>query len=151
MSKPELELGFLPQCSFHSSWVLSCYASPDFSVYHLNLNCLLVTVCSLSCRLNKPFMDYGDTVMHGLEGSPSTWLRNHAHWGRYLGLALPKVGRTCGCQGCSLPWKVGSCNTEHWTSRERDSVAVFLIQPRSLYIQGSHSFAMQLEYHSLFY
>ncbi|XP_061044336.1 proton-coupled amino acid transporter 2 isoform X2 [Eubalaena glacialis] len=35
-------------------------------------------------RLNKPFMDYGDTVMHGLEGSPSTWLRNHAHWGRRM-------------------------------------------------------------------
>ncbi|XP_006204677.1 proton-coupled amino acid transporter 2 isoform X5 [Vicugna pacos] len=35
-------------------------------------------------RLNKPFMDYGDTVMHGLEASPSTWLRNHAHWGRHI-------------------------------------------------------------------
>ncbi|KAB1281814.1 Proton-coupled amino acid transporter 2 [Camelus dromedarius] len=35
-------------------------------------------------RLNKPFMDYGDTVMHGLEASPSSWLRNHAHWGRHI-------------------------------------------------------------------
>ncbi|KAM8766090.1 proton-coupled amino acid transporter 2 isoform 1-T3 [Rhynchonycteris naso] len=35
-------------------------------------------------RLNKPFMDYGETVMHGLEASPSTWLRDHAHWGRHL-------------------------------------------------------------------
>ncbi|XP_023406543.2 proton-coupled amino acid transporter 2 isoform X2 [Loxodonta africana] len=33
-------------------------------------------------RLNKPFMDYGDTVMHGLEASPSSWLQNHAYWGR---------------------------------------------------------------------
>lgn len=33
-------------------------------------------------RLNKPFLDYGDTVMHGLEASPSAWLRGHAHWGR---------------------------------------------------------------------
>ncbi|KAG8509300.1 Proton-coupled amino acid transporter 1, partial [Galemys pyrenaicus] len=32
-------------------------------------------------RLNKPFLDYGDTVKHGLEASPSAWLRNHAHWG----------------------------------------------------------------------
>uniref|UniRef100_A0A8C5KSD7 Solute carrier family 36 (proton/amino acid symporter), member 1 n=1 Tax=Jaculus jaculus TaxID=51337 RepID=A0A8C5KSD7_JACJA len=32
--------------------------------------------------LNKPYLDYGDTVMHGLESSPSAWLRNHAHWGR---------------------------------------------------------------------
>ncbi|XP_037657735.1 proton-coupled amino acid transporter 2 isoform X1 [Choloepus didactylus] len=36
------------------------------------------------CRLNKPFMDYGDTVLHGLEASPSTWLRSHAQWGRHI-------------------------------------------------------------------
>lgn len=30
--------------------------------------------------------------MHGLEASPSAWLREHAHWGRYLVLALPEVG-----------------------------------------------------------
>ncbi|XP_019820830.1 proton-coupled amino acid transporter 2 [Bos indicus] len=35
-------------------------------------------------RFNKPFMDYGDTVMHGLEANPSAWLRNHAHWGRRI-------------------------------------------------------------------
>ncbi|CAK7304330.1 proton-coupled amino acid transporter 1 [Vulpes vulpes] len=35
-------------------------------------------------RLNKPFVDYGDTVMYGLESSPSSWLRNHAHWGRHI-------------------------------------------------------------------
>lgn len=35
-------------------------------------------------RLNKPFMDYGDTVMHGLEASPSAWLRDHAQWGRHI-------------------------------------------------------------------
>nr|XP_012332732.1 proton-coupled amino acid transporter 2 isoform X1 [Aotus nancymaae] len=35
-------------------------------------------------RLNKPFMDYGDTVMHGLEANPSAWLQNHAHWGRHI-------------------------------------------------------------------
>nr|XP_060490733.1 proton-coupled amino acid transporter 2-like isoform X2 [Panthera onca] len=35
-------------------------------------------------RLNKPFMDYGDTVLHGLEASPSAWLRSHAHWGRHI-------------------------------------------------------------------
>ncbi|CAN0449140.1 unnamed protein product [Rangifer tarandus platyrhynchus] len=35
-------------------------------------------------RFNKPFMDYGDTVMHGLEANPSTWLRNHARWGRCI-------------------------------------------------------------------
>uniref|UniRef100_A0A2K6M3R1 Solute carrier family 36 member 1 n=1 Tax=Rhinopithecus bieti TaxID=61621 RepID=A0A2K6M3R1_RHIBE len=33
-------------------------------------------------RLNKSFVDYGDTVMYGLESSPCSWLRNHAHWGR---------------------------------------------------------------------
>uniref|UniRef100_A0A8D2D8A4 Solute carrier family 36 member 1 n=1 Tax=Sciurus vulgaris TaxID=55149 RepID=A0A8D2D8A4_SCIVU len=35
-------------------------------------------------RLNKPFVDYGDTVMYGLESSSSSWLRNHAHWGRHI-------------------------------------------------------------------
>ncbi|XP_004453517.1 proton-coupled amino acid transporter 2 [Dasypus novemcinctus] len=35
-------------------------------------------------RFNKPFMDYGDTVMHALEASPRTWLRSHAHWGRHI-------------------------------------------------------------------
>ncbi|XP_030618666.1 proton-coupled amino acid transporter 2 isoform X2 [Delphinapterus leucas] len=46
---------------------------------------ILVRCAQRFChRLNKPFMDYGDTVMHGLEASPSTWLRNHAHWGRRI-------------------------------------------------------------------
>lgn len=49
-------------------------------------------VCALSYRLNKPFMDYGDTVMHGLEASPNAWLQNHAHWGRYLVLPLFTMG-----------------------------------------------------------
>ncbi|KAL4684252.1 hypothetical protein H8959_021946 [Pygathrix nigripes] len=35
-------------------------------------------------RLNKSFVDYGDTVMYGLESSPCSWLRNHAHWGRHI-------------------------------------------------------------------
>nr|XP_011715018.1 proton-coupled amino acid transporter 2 [Macaca nemestrina] len=44
---------------------------------------ILVRCAQRFCkRLNKPFMDYGDTVMHGLEASPSAWLQNHAHWGR---------------------------------------------------------------------
>uniref|UniRef100_A0A2K5XD32 Solute carrier family 36 member 2 n=1 Tax=Mandrillus leucophaeus TaxID=9568 RepID=A0A2K5XD32_MANLE len=43
---------------------------------------ILVRCAQRFCkRLNKPFMDYGDTVMHGLEASPSAWLQNHAHWG----------------------------------------------------------------------
>ncbi|XP_012513676.1 PREDICTED: proton-coupled amino acid transporter 2-like [Propithecus coquereli] len=50
-------------------------------------HCMLILVkCArrLCQRLNKPFLDYGDTVMHGLEASPSTWLQNHAHWGRSI-------------------------------------------------------------------
>ncbi|KAK2506888.1 hypothetical protein MC885_019868 [Smutsia gigantea] len=39
---------------------------------------------SNSTTLNKPFVDYGDTVMYGLESSPISWLRNHAHWGRHI-------------------------------------------------------------------
>ncbi|KAL2779268.1 proton-coupled amino acid transporter 2 [Daubentonia madagascariensis] len=46
---------------------------------------ILVRCAQRFCqRLNKPFLDYGDTVMHGLEASPSTWLQNHAHWGRRI-------------------------------------------------------------------
>ncbi|KAI2539783.1 solute carrier family 36 member 2 [Homo sapiens] len=44
---------------------------------------ILVKCAQRFCkRLNKPFMDYGDTVMHGLEANPNAWLQNHAHWGR---------------------------------------------------------------------
>ncbi|KAM9252875.1 proton-coupled amino acid transporter 2 [Dugong dugon] len=49
-------------------------------------------------RLNKPFMDYGDTVMHGLESSPSSWLQNHAHWGRCVViffLTVTQLGFCC--------------------------------------------------------
>ncbi|XP_006893804.1 PREDICTED: proton-coupled amino acid transporter 2 [Elephantulus edwardii] len=49
-------------------------------------------------RHNKPFMDYGDTVMHGLESSPSSWLRNHARWGRHtviLFLLVTQLGFCC--------------------------------------------------------
>ncbi|ELK17286.1 proton-coupled amino acid transporter 2 [Pteropus alecto] len=49
-------------------------------------------------RLNRPFMDYADTVMHGLEASPSAWLRKHAHWGRHMVsffLILTQLGFCC--------------------------------------------------------
>ncbi|XP_003782074.1 proton-coupled amino acid transporter 2 [Otolemur garnettii] len=46
---------------------------------------ILVRCAQRFCqRFNKPFMDYGDTVMHGLEATPSSWLQNHAHWGRHI-------------------------------------------------------------------
>ncbi|XP_062826341.1 proton-coupled amino acid transporter 1 isoform X4 [Anolis carolinensis] len=46
----------------------------------------------------KPFVDYGDAVMHGLEEAPSVWLRNHSIWGRYLVgffLILTQLGFCC--------------------------------------------------------
>ncbi|XP_064453013.1 proton-coupled amino acid transporter 2 [Mirounga angustirostris] len=50
---------------------------------------ILVRCAQRFChRLNKPFMDYGDTVMHGLEASPSAWLQTHAHWGRTVVTSL---------------------------------------------------------------
>ncbi|KAM5298596.1 proton-coupled amino acid transporter 2 [Ctenodactylus gundi] len=60
---------------------------------------LLVMCARHFChRLNKPFMDYGDTVMHGLEASPSLWLQNHAHWGRRVVsffLVVTQLGFCC--------------------------------------------------------
>lgn len=35
-------------------------------------------------RFQKQFLDYGGTVVYGLESTPSAWLRRHAIWGRYL-------------------------------------------------------------------
>ncbi|XP_068958392.1 proton-coupled amino acid transporter 1-like [Petaurus breviceps papuanus] len=35
-------------------------------------------------RMQKPFVDYGDTVMYGLEASPFLWLRTHSLWARHL-------------------------------------------------------------------
>ncbi|XP_004697152.2 proton-coupled amino acid transporter 2 isoform X1 [Echinops telfairi] len=60
---------------------------------------LLVKCARHFChRLNKPFMDYGDTVLHGLESSPSLWLQKHAHWGRdtvTLFLIVTQLGFCC--------------------------------------------------------
>ncbi|XP_068958671.1 proton-coupled amino acid transporter 1-like isoform X1 [Petaurus breviceps papuanus] len=49
-------------------------------------------------RLQKPFLDYGDAVMYGLKTSPSSWLQNHALWGRHLigfFLILTQLGFCC--------------------------------------------------------
>ncbi|XP_042309295.1 proton-coupled amino acid transporter 1-like isoform X2 [Sceloporus undulatus] len=49
-------------------------------------------------KYHKPFVDYGDAVMHGLEATPSAWLRNHSIWGRYLVgffLILTQLGFCC--------------------------------------------------------
>ncbi|KAL6080930.1 hypothetical protein STEG23_001954, partial [Scotinomys teguina] len=51
------------------------------------VHCMSILVkCAhhLCRRLNKPFLDYGDTVMYGLECSPSAWVRSHSHWGRHI-------------------------------------------------------------------
>lgn len=49
-------------------------------------------------RMNKPFLDYGDTVMYGLESSPSAWIRSHSHWGRHIVgffLVVTQLGFCC--------------------------------------------------------
>ncbi|KAL1779848.1 proton-coupled amino acid transporter 1 [Sigmodon hispidus] len=60
---------------------------------------LLVKCAHHLCRrLNKPFLDYGDTVMHGLECSPSAWVRSHSHWGRHIVdffLVVTQLGFCC--------------------------------------------------------
>ncbi|XP_034634870.1 LOW QUALITY PROTEIN: proton-coupled amino acid transporter 1-like [Trachemys scripta elegans] len=49
-------------------------------------------------KYQRPFVDYGDAVMYGLEASPSAWLRTHAIWGRYVVgffLILTQLGFCC--------------------------------------------------------
>ncbi|XP_020819922.1 proton-coupled amino acid transporter 1-like [Phascolarctos cinereus] len=61
------------------------------------LSLLLIGVVAVHCmgilvkcahhlchKLQKPFLDYGDAVMYGLQTSPSSWLQNHALWGRHV-------------------------------------------------------------------
>ncbi|XP_069510102.1 proton-coupled amino acid transporter 1-like [Ambystoma mexicanum] len=46
---------------------------------------LLVKCAHHIClRDQRPFVDYGDTMMYGLQSSPSAWLRTHSIWGRYI-------------------------------------------------------------------
>ncbi|XP_021490255.1 proton-coupled amino acid transporter 1 isoform X1 [Meriones unguiculatus] len=65
------------------------------------VHCMAILVkCArhLCHRLNKPFLDYGDTVKYGLECSPSAWIRNHSHWGRHLVdffLIITQLGFCC--------------------------------------------------------
>uniref|UniRef100_A0A8C8SWI6 Solute carrier family 36 member 1 n=1 Tax=Pelusios castaneus TaxID=367368 RepID=A0A8C8SWI6_9SAUR len=49
-------------------------------------------------KYQRPFVDYGDAVMYGLEASPSAWLRTHSIWGRYIVgffLILTQLGFCC--------------------------------------------------------
>ncbi|KAM9130263.1 proton-coupled amino acid transporter 1-like isoform 2-T2 [Pangshura tecta] len=49
-------------------------------------------------KYQRPFVDYGDAVMYGLEASPIAWLRTHAIWGRYVVgffLILTQLGFCC--------------------------------------------------------
>ncbi|XP_055968333.1 proton-coupled amino acid transporter 2-like [Sorex fumeus] len=60
---------------------------------------ILVRCAQHLCRkLNKPFLDYGETVRHSLEASPNAWLRRHAHWGRrtiIFFLVVTQLGFCC--------------------------------------------------------
>ncbi|XP_023568933.1 proton-coupled amino acid transporter 2 isoform X4 [Octodon degus] len=60
---------------------------------------VLVRCAQRFCRrLNKPFMDYGETVMRALEASPSAWLQTRARWGRHLVsffLVVTQLGFCC--------------------------------------------------------
>ncbi|PKU31644.1 proton-coupled amino acid transporter hypothetical protein [Limosa lapponica baueri] len=49
-------------------------------------------------RFQKQFVDYGGAVVHGLESTPSAWLRTHAIWGRRvvgLFLIITQLGFCC--------------------------------------------------------
>ncbi|KAM9311014.1 proton-coupled amino acid transporter 1-like [Gastrophryne carolinensis] len=60
---------------------------------------LLVKCANHMCQRNqRPFVDYGDAVMYGMESSPIQWLRANAVWGRRLVgffLILTQLGFCC--------------------------------------------------------
>ncbi|XP_077324460.1 proton-coupled amino acid transporter 1-like [Lithobates pipiens] len=60
---------------------------------------ILVKCANHICQRNqRPFVDYGDAVMCGMENSPSHWLRTHSVWGRRLVgffLILTQLGFCC--------------------------------------------------------
>ncbi|XP_068134492.1 proton-coupled amino acid transporter 1-like [Hyperolius riggenbachi] len=60
---------------------------------------LLVKCANHICqRSQRPFVDYGDAVMFGMESSPSHWLRTHSVWGRRMVgffLILTQLGFCC--------------------------------------------------------
>ncbi|KAM4748782.1 proton-coupled amino acid transporter 1-like [Rhinophrynus dorsalis] len=60
---------------------------------------LLVKCAHHLCqRDQRPFVDYGDAVMYGMESSPSQWLQRHSIWGRRIVgffLILTQLGFCC--------------------------------------------------------
>ncbi|XP_072001652.1 proton-coupled amino acid transporter 1-like [Engystomops pustulosus] len=60
---------------------------------------LLVKCANHICqRHQRPFVDYGDAVMYGMEAAPSQWLRTHSIWGRRtvsFFLILTQLGFCC--------------------------------------------------------
>ncbi|CAN2387308.1 Proton-coupled amino acid transporter 1 [Pristimantis euphronides] len=60
---------------------------------------LLVKCANHICqRYQRPYVDYGDAVMYGMESSPSLWLREHSAWGRRtvgFFLILTQLGFCC--------------------------------------------------------
>ncbi|XP_063303934.1 proton-coupled amino acid transporter 1-like [Pelobates fuscus] len=60
---------------------------------------LLVKCANHFCqRDQRPFVDYGDTVMYGMQAAPSHWMRTHSIWGRRIVgffLILTQLGFCC--------------------------------------------------------
>ncbi|OCT86216.1 proton-coupled amino acid transporter 1 [Xenopus laevis] len=60
---------------------------------------LLVKCAHHLCqRDQRPFVDYGDAVMYGMQGCPSQWLQRHSVWGRRIVgffLILTQLGFCC--------------------------------------------------------
>lgn len=142
--------GSLPQWSFHSNWVLSCYVSLVFSVYDLSLNHLLVTVYVLSpAGLTGPSWTMGIQWCMDWKPAPAPGSGNMPSGEGTLFLLSQGAGlgyrrRKRGWQGCLLPCKGGSysteCRTFHMEGVHSWS-SPFLVY---LQWQGAHSFAMQL-------
>ncbi|XP_048343321.1 proton-coupled amino acid transporter 1-like [Sphaerodactylus townsendi] len=88
----------------------------------------------------KPFVDYGDAVMHGLEASPSAWLRDHSIWGRHVVgffLILTQLGFCC-VYFVFLADNLKQINLEDLIIILQNKEVLFL--PSNIGRKGTHSF-----------
>ncbi|KAM4674999.1 proton-coupled amino acid transporter 1-like [Discoglossus pictus] len=89
----------LPLAVKHAGIVVGPLSLVVMGIIAVHCMDLLVKCAHHFCqRDQRPFVDYGDAVMYGMESTPSQWLRSHSIWGRYIVgffLILTQLGFCC--------------------------------------------------------